>query len=82
MQLGTAIPSANGLTTPNNLSDQNDTVILMLQTLQSLDSDGNVSNGIAIAADTIKKLNELNTNLSFAKNAPNGPPIAFLSGHP
>ena len=66
LQLGTAIPSANGLTTPNNLSDQNDTVILMLQTLQSLDSDGNVSNGIAIAADTIEKLNELSTNLSFS----------------
>ena len=66
LQLGTAVPSANGLTTPNNLSDQNDTVVLMLQTLQSLDSDGNVSNGITIAQETIDKLNKLSTDISFA----------------
>jgi len=66
LQLGTTLLSANGLTTPNNLSDKNDTVVLMLQTLQSLDSDGNVSNGITIAQETIEKLNELSTNLSFA----------------
>ncbi len=40
LKLGTSVPAANGLITPKNLSDQNDTVVLMLQTLQSLDSDG------------------------------------------
>ncbi len=30
LQLGTAVPSTDGLTTPNNLSDQNDTVVLLL----------------------------------------------------
>ena len=66
LQLGTAIPSTDGLATPNNLSDQNDTVVLMLQTLQSLDSDGNVSNGITIAQETIDKLNGLDTEIFFS----------------
>ena len=66
LQLGTAVPSTDGLTTPNNLSDQNDTVVLMLQTLQSLDSDGNVSNGITIAQETIDKLNGLDTEIFFS----------------
>ena len=65
LELGTAVPSANGLITPKSLSDQNDTVVLMLQTLQSLDSDGNVSNGITIDQETIDKLNELSTEISF-----------------
>jgi len=66
LQLGVAIPSADGLVTPHNLADQNDTAILMLQTLQSLDSDGNATNGITISQEVIDKLNELDTNLSFA----------------
>ena len=66
LQLGTAIPPVNGLITPNKLSDQNDTIILMLQMLQSLDSDGNTTNGITIAQDTIDRFNELNTDLSFS----------------
>ena len=66
LQLGTAVPSTDGLITPNNLSDQNNTVVLMLQTLQSLDSDDNLSNGITISQKTIDKLNELSTDTSFA----------------
>lgn len=66
LHLGETVPSANGLVTPKDLSDQNDTVVLMLQTLQSLDSDGNVSNGITIDQETIDKLNTLDISYSIS----------------
>lgn len=67
LQLGSTVPPANGLVTPKNLSDNNKTVILMLQTLQSLDSDGNTTNGITISQNTINRLNNLDENLSFSE---------------
>jgi len=63
--LGEATPANDGLITPKNIADDNQTVVLMLQLLQSLDSDGNVSNGITIDEDAIslseeKHISDLN----------------------
>ncbi len=64
--LGETVPPADGLVTPKDLADQNETIVLMLQTLQSLDSDNNASNGITIDPDTLAKLNELDLTISLS----------------
>ena len=66
LHLGETVPSISGLVTPKDLADQNDTAVLMLQTLQSLDSDANVSNGITIDQETIDKLNTLDISYSIS----------------
>ena len=64
--LGETVPPVDGLVTPKQLADRNETVVLMLQTLQSLDSDNNASNGITIDTNTLEILNQLDTTLSLS----------------
>ncbi len=73
--LGEATPANDGLITPKNLADDNQTVVLMLQLLQSLDSDGNVSNGItidenAVSLSEVKHISDLNES-ELIELAPN-----------
>ncbi len=63
--LGETIPLADGLVTPANLAENNNTVTLMLQMLQSLDSDANATNGITIKPSVVNDLSELNNTISF-----------------
>lgn len=71
--LGEAEPSTDGLITPKNLvtadetpsTDEENTIILLLQTLQSLDSDNNPENGITISQDVIEKLESLSEEITF-----------------
>ena len=62
--LGTSEPKYNYIK-PTDLTDNNDTVTLMLQTLQSLDQDSNASNGITIPPSVPTALNDLNTTINF-----------------
>ena len=73
--LGEVEPNTDGLITPkllvvgdNSLPDENQTstITLMLQTLQSLDSDGNSSNGITISSDVLDSLDTLNDDIHFS----------------
>ena len=72
--LGTSEPGTNDIITPKSLitGDPADTILdinesekltLLLQTLQSLDSDGNASNGILIESDVIEALYDLNETI-------------------
>lgn len=63
--LGETTPLADGLVTPATLADSNDTVTLMLQVLQSLDSDENATNGITIEPSVVNDLSELNDTILF-----------------
>ena len=63
--LGETTPLADGLVTPATLAESNDTVTLMLQVLQSLDSDGNATNGITIEPSVVNDLSELNNTILF-----------------
>ena len=65
--LGQTVPPTDGLVTPRELADQNETVVLMLQTLQSLDSDNNASNGITIDPSVVEKLAELPNDYNFSE---------------
>ncbi len=57
--LGSCTPDVDGfLATPAKLTDNNETLTLMLQLLQSLDVDNNVSNGIVIPDNVVTSLNE------------------------
>jgi hypothetical protein len=58
--LGDAIPDANlsGLVTPRALCDNNTTEVLMLRVLQSLDTDGNLTNGIQLPDNLLDEINE------------------------
>ena len=58
--LGTSVPNALGLVTPPSLADNNDTVNLILQTLQSVDIDNNATNGINIDSNIKQELKALN----------------------
>ncbi len=69
--LGTAKPVIEddgvGIVTPKELADDNTTQTLILQLLQALDSDGNVTNGITISSETLQTLEELNTTIDIHK---------------
>ncbi len=57
--LGEVEPGANGVVTPKLLAEGNTTTErLLLQTLQSLDSDNNTSNGIQIESNLTKALEQ------------------------
>ncbi|NPA50591.1 MAG: DUF2202 domain-containing protein [Epsilonproteobacteria bacterium] len=56
--LGTTTPSNDGVVTPYELAKDEDTAVLILQLLQSLDEDGDLSNGITIPQEIVEKLNE------------------------
>jgi len=75
--LGECQPATDGLVTPKTLvvgdestptTDQDNTITLMLQTLQSLDSDGDSSNGITIPIDVIDDLSNLIEDIQFDDN--------------
>jgi len=60
LTLGTATPQTDGLITPTDLSgDEENTTTLILQTLQTLDSDGNASNGITITQEVHQTLESI-----------------------
>jgi hypothetical protein len=59
LTLGVSAPAEDGLVTPENLVDTQEKVTLMLQTLQSLDSDGDPTNGITITAEDRAALKEI-----------------------
>jgi len=65
LELGEATPDADGLVTPENLSDDNDTVILILRVLQSLDIDDDPTNGIIIPSDVTTELNSLDKTIDI-----------------
>ena len=68
--LGESEPQTNGLITPKHLivgdntepnAQQEEAINLLLRTLQSLDSDGNTSNGITIDSTVLTSLESLST---------------------
>ena len=72
--LGTAQPDTNGIVTPKLLvvgdnttpsAEQEKSITLLLQTLQSLDSDGDASNGIYISDKVIADLETLDDEVEF-----------------
>ena len=65
--LGEAHPQEGEPVTPRDLTDNNETLTLMLQLLQSLDSDNNVSNGITIPEDVIEALSQLEDPISITE---------------
>ena len=75
LMLGESKPSTDGLITPRLLvvgdnsqatQEQEKIITLMLQTLQSLDSDNDITNGITISSLVIDSLDELNESISFS----------------
>ncbi len=52
--------------TPLELCDNNESKLLLLQTLQALDSDNNTSNGITIPSDLQTALNALNSTIDLS----------------
>jgi len=71
--LGEATPLPDGLVTPKTLiagdatptTDESSKITLLLQTLQSLDSDNDPSNGITISNDIITELENLAQTTEF-----------------
>ena len=71
--LGTTTPQTDGLVTPKTLvagdgvptTEQENTITLMLQTLQSLDVDGDPTNGITIPEAVTTELENLTSTLDF-----------------
>ncbi len=75
--LGEATPKTDGEVTPQTLvvgdetvpdENQSTAITLMLQMLQSLDSDKNVSNGITIDQKVIQALSKLDKEVHFKKD--------------
>ena len=66
LKLGETKPLANNqVVTPKDLTDNNKTLTLMLQVLQSLDKDNNTSNGITIPEDIVESLSSLEDNVDI-----------------
>jgi hypothetical protein len=71
--LGESTPATDGLITPKSLiagddaptADQERSITLLLQTLQSLDSDNDPSNGITIDSDVLTALDSLSVTTDF-----------------
>jgi len=72
--LGECKPASDGLITPKSLvvgddstptTEEEETIMLMLQTLQSLDSDGDSSNGITISSSVLDDLENLSEDIHF-----------------
>jgi hypothetical protein len=60
--LGESTPQEDGLLTPDDISGENsDAKLLILRTLQSLDSDKDPSNGITISKETVEALSDIDT---------------------
>jgi len=61
LSLGETEPSEDGLVTPATLTEGDETQeTLLLRTLQALDVDGNVSNGIIIPETVVEDLKDIN----------------------
>jgi hypothetical protein len=58
--LGEVTPTEEGLVTPATLTNSDEKEVLLLRTLQSLDADGNVSNGITIPQSVVDGLKDIN----------------------
>ncbi len=76
ISLGKAQPETDGKVTPQTLisdnlvpdANQTESITLLLQMLQSLDSDGNTSNGIDINDTVVSKFNKLKHRIDFHRD--------------
>ncbi len=67
LKLGEAEPTQEGLVTPRELTDNEESVKLILRVLQALDVDNNTSNGITIPASVTTALESIDTNITLAE---------------
>ena len=74
LTLGSSQPDTNGIITPKLLivgdettptTQEEEQITLLLQTLQSLDSDGDATNGIYISSDVVANLQTLDAEIEF-----------------
>ena len=66
LDFGEATPTAKGLVSPRELAQDEASMILMLRTLQALDSDNDPSNGITIPASIITALQNIASDVSIS----------------
>ncbi len=66
LNFGEAEPTAEGLVSPQELTQNQETLTLMLRTLQALDVDNNPSNGIMIPSSVITALETMSTEVDIA----------------
>ncbi|NOZ90756.1 MAG: DUF2202 domain-containing protein [Epsilonproteobacteria bacterium] len=67
LNLGEAAPDDKGLITPDSLANgDEDTKVLILRVLQSLDVDNDPSNGITIPDEIIEELTSLNSEINIS----------------
>ncbi len=68
LSLGEAKPETDGLVTPEILAQNNQELeVLLLRVLQSLDSDGDPSNGITISQEVVDSMKTLSETTSIAQ---------------
>ncbi len=66
LNFGEAEPTADGLVSPRELTQNQELVTLMLRTLQALDEDNDPSNGITIPASVITALQNMGTDIEIS----------------
>ena len=64
--LGEATPKKDIETTPQDLTENNETLVLILQLLQSLDQNNNLEDGITIADEVIEALSTLDSDINIS----------------
>ncbi len=64
--VGEATPREDGLVTPNELTNDETKMVLILQTLQALDDDGNPENGITIPKEVINELQNISKDVKLS----------------
>ena len=67
LKIGEAEPTQDGLISPRELTDNETSEVLLLRTLQALDSDNNTSNGIVIPDCIRTDLENIDTNVTLSK---------------
>ena len=67
LTIGSAEPTQEGLVSPRELSDNEETVQLILRTLQALDIDNNTSNGITIPPSVITALEGITAEVNLVE---------------
>jgi len=66
LALGSATPSSDGLVTPQDLTSDSDTEVMILRLLQALDVDDDPTNGITIPQDVISDLSNLSSEVDIS----------------
>ncbi len=67
LKIGEAEPTQDGLVSPRELTDNETSELLLLRTLQALDSDNNTSNGIVIPDCVRTDLENIDINVTLSK---------------